>query len=294
MWQSLTPGQKTGRVVSYLMLTFWALVSLVPIYWMFITSVQLDRYTEHVPPMWVPMGIVNYFRTWDPTWLQQSFDTLIGLFTRQPIGRWFFNSGYIAVVVTAGILWLDSMAAYALAKKQFPGRKAAFWAIIGTMMIPGQVTLVPLFIMVRVLNLVDSHWALILPDLAMVFGVFLLRQYMLKGIPDELLEAAKIDGASEWQTYARIVVPLATPAMAVLGIFTFTAVWNSFLWPVIVLNKKHLMTLPVALKLLQDQNLAIFKLLMAGAAVAAVPTIVVFLLFQRYFVKGLTVGSLKG
>jgi multiple sugar transport system permease protein len=286
--------QRTGRVVSYVLLTAAALISLVPIYWMFITSVQLELYTDHVPPLWYPVGIANYFKTWDPTWLQQSFDTLAGLFTRQPIGRWFFNSGYIAVVVTAGIILLDSMAAYALAKKQFPGRKAAFWAILITMMIPGQVTLVPLFIMVRVLGLVDTHWALILPDLSMVFGVFLLRQFMLGGVPNELLEAAKIDGAGEWQTYAKIVVPLSTPALATLGIFTFTAVWNSFLWPVIVLNKKHLMTLPVALKLLQDQNLAIFKLLMAGAAVAALPTIIVFLLFQRYFVKGLTVGSLKG
>jgi multiple sugar transport system permease protein len=294
MWSTMTPSQKAGRVTALVLLTFWALISLVPIYWMFITSVQLDRYTEHVPPLWYPVGIVNYFKTFDVTWLQQSFDTLQGLFLHQPIGRWFFNSGYIAVVVVTGILLFDSMAAYALAKKEFPGRKTAFWAIITTMMIPGQVTLVPLFIMVRVLNMVDTHWALILPDLSMVFGVFLLRQFMLNGVPTELLDAAKIDGANEWQTYVKIVVPLAAPAMATLGIFTFTSVWNSFLWPVIVLNKKPLMTLPVALKLLQDQNLAIFKLLMAGAAVAAVPTIVVFLLFQKYFTKGLTVGSLKG
>lgn len=289
-----SPLRVMGRTFSYLLLVAAAVISLVPIYWMFITSIQLDQYTEHVPPLWYPVGIVNYFKTFDPTWLQQSFDTLQGLFLRQPIGRWFFNSAYIAVVVTAGILLLDSMAAYALAKKQFPGRKAAFWAVILSMMIPGQVTLVPLFIMVRVLGLIDTHWALILPDLSMVFGVFLLRQFMLGGVPNELLEAAKIDGANEWQAYTNIVLPLSTPALATLGIFTFTSVWNSFLWPVIVLNKKALMTLPVALKLLQDQNLAIFKLLMAGAAVAALPTIIVFLLFQRYFIKGLTVGSLKG
>ncbi|HLN63437.1 MAG TPA: carbohydrate ABC transporter permease [Symbiobacteriaceae bacterium] len=292
--RSQSPLRVAGRTFSYLLLVAAAVISLVPIYWMFITSIQLDLYTEHVPPLWYPVGIVNYFKTFDPTWLQQSFDTLQGLFLRQPIGRWFFNSAYIAVVVTGGILLLDSMAAYALAKKQFPGRKAAFWAIIGTMMIPGQVTLVPLFIMIRVLGMIDTHWALILPDLSMVFGVFLLRQFMLSGVPNELLEAAKIDGANEWQTYTNIVLPLSTPALATLGIFTFTSVWNSFLWPVIVLNKKALMTLPVALKLLQDQNLAIFKLLMAGAAVAALPTIIVFLLFQRYFIKGLTVGSLKG
>ncbi|MGB8957269.1 MAG: carbohydrate ABC transporter permease, partial [Tumebacillaceae bacterium] len=190
------------------------------------------------------------------------------------------------------ILLLDTMAGYALAKKRFPGRNLVFWMIIATMMIPGQITLVPLFMMVQNLHLMDTHWALILPDLSMVFGVFLMRQYMLS-IPSDLLEAAKIDGASEWKTFWKIVVPLAKPALATLGIFTFMNVWNSFLWPIIVLNNADLYTLPVGLKTLQDQNLAVFKLLMSGAAVAAVPMIIVFIAFQKYFIKGLTVGGVK-
>jgi len=194
--------------------------------------------------------------------------------------------------VTFGILLIDSMAGYVLAKKKFPGRNLIFWIIISTMMIPGQVTLVPLFIMIRDLNLMDTHWALILPDLSMVFGVFLMRQFMYS-IPDELIEAAKMDGASEWRTFWTIVLPLAKPGLAALGIFTFMNVWNSFLWPIIVLNNAKLYTLPVGLKTLQDANLASFKLLMSGAAVAAIPMIIVFILFQRYFVKGLTLGGVK-
>lgn len=146
--------------------------------------------------------------------------------------------------------------------------------------------------MIRDLNLMDTHWALILPDLSMVFGVFLMRQFMFS-IPDELLEAAKIDGASEWKTYWSIVLPLARPGLAALGIFTFMNVWNSFLWPIIVLNSAKLYTLPVGLKTLQDANLADFKLLMSGAAIAAIPMIIVFIFFQRHFVKGLTLGGVK-
>jgi multiple sugar transport system permease protein len=138
----------------------------------------------------------------------------------------------------------------------------------------------------------DTHWALIFPDLAMVFGVFLMRQFMYS-IPDELLDAAKIDGASEWTTYWKIVLPLAKPGLAALGIFTFMSVWNSFLWPIIVLNDANLYTLPVGLKSLQDANLASFKLLMSGAAIAAVPMIIVFIMFQQHFVKGLTLGGVK-
>lgn len=198
--------------------------------------------------------------------IRDTFSGFTNLFSKNQMGWWFFNSLYIGIVVTIGILLLDSMAGYVLAKKRFPGRNLIFWLIISTMMIPSQVTLVPMFIMVRDLGLMDTHWALILPDLSMVFGVFLMRRFMLS-IPDELIEAAKIDGASEWRTYWKIVLPLARPGLAALGIFTFMNVWNSFLWPIIVLNSAKLYTLPVGLKTLQDANLRDFKLLMSGAAI---------------------------
>lgn len=313
-----------NKLIVYVLLSVAAVISLLPLYWVFSTSLQLksyqdeglDRPTSYVnanPPKMYPVGIPEYFEHWGKAReakksgdaekeayhrdimshiISDTFSGFTNLFSKNQMGWWFFNSLYIGIVVTIGILLLDSMAGYVLAKKRFPGRNLIFWLIISTMMIPSQVTLVPMFIMVRDLGLMDTHWALILPDLSMVFGVFLMRQFMLS-IPDELIEAAKIDGASEWRTYWKIVLPLARPGLAALGIFTFMNVWNSFLWPIIVLNSAKLYTLPVGLKTLQDANLADFKLLMSGAAIAAIPMIIVFLIFQRHFVKGLTLGGVK-
>lgn len=317
-------NKRLNKFIVYVLLSIFAVVSLLPLYWVFSTSLQLSSYqsaemerpvsyVDSNPPKMYPMGIPLYFEHWSEARaaekageveleayhrgmmehvVDNTFSSFKSLFQKHDVGRWFFNSIYISVIVTVGILLFDSMAGYVLAKKRFPGRNLIFWIIISTMMIPGQVTLVPLFIMVGDLNLMDTHWALILPDLAMVFGVFLMRQFMYS-IPDELLEAAKMDGASEWRTFWTVVLPLAKPGLAALGIFTFMNVWNSFLWPIIVLNSAKLYTLPVGLKTLQDANLASFKLLMSGAAVAAIPMIIVFILFQRYFVKGLTIGGVK-
>lgn len=315
---------KINKLIIYVLLLIFSVVSLMPLYWVFSTSLQLSKYQDEDlersvsyvdsnPPKMYPMGIPEYFEHWGKARdaasagdekaeayhrdvmhhiVTDSFSGFTNLFKKNNIGRWFLNSTYIAVVVTAGILLFDSMAGYVLAKKKFPGRNLIFYAIVGTMMIPGQVTLVPLFMMVKNLGIMDTHWALIFPDLSMVFGVFLMRQFMYS-IPDELLEAAKIDGASEWKTFWKVVLPLARPGLAALGIFTFMNVWNSFLWPIIVLNDANLYTLPVGLKSLQDANLASFKLLMSGAAIAAIPMIIVFMMFQRHFVKGLTLGGVK-
>lgn len=321
----MTPGiQKVNKLIIYVLLSIFAIVSLLPLYWVFSTSLQLSSYQDEElerqvsyvdsnPPKMYPVGITEYFEHWGKARdaenagdteaaayhrdvmdyiIEDTFSGFTTLFSKNNVGVWFFNSFYIAVVVTIGILLFDSMAGYVLAKKRFPGRNLIFWSIIATMMIPGQVTLVPLFIMVRNFGIMDTHWALIFPDLAMVFGVFLMRQFM-HSIPDELIDAAKIDGASEWKTYWKIILPLAKPGLAALGIFTFMNVWNSFLWPIIVLNDANLYTLPVGLKTLQDANLASFKLLMSGAAIASVPMIIVFMMFQRHFVKGLTLGGVK-
>lgn len=317
-------AMRTSKFFIYLLLTIAAMISLLPLYWVFSTSLQLDTYqdedletpisyVEANPPLFYPAGIPEYIEHWNEAKdaekagdqelaehhrkmmdevVTNSFSMYKYLFERTNIWKWFLNSLYIAVVVTLGILLIDTMAGYVLAKKQFPGRNLIFWVIVATMMIPGQVTLVPMFLMVTNLGLYDTHWALILPDLSMVFGVFLMRQFLLS-IPTELIEAAKIDGASEWKTFWTVVIPLAKPALATLGIFTFMNVWNSFLWPIIVLEDADLYTLPVGLKTLQDANLASFKLLMSGAAVAAIPMIIVFIAFQQYFIKGLTLGGVK-
>ncbi len=308
----------------YVTLIFMAFVSLLPLYWVFSTSLQLPsyqnetmeepiNYVESAPPKLYPVGIKEYIHQWqereaaedsgdkeDAAYhdekmdevITKTFEGFVVLFERTKILKWLFNSLYISILTTLAIVLIDTMSGYVLAKKNFPGKKIIFWAIISTMMIPEQVTLVPTFMMVQELQLFNTHWALIFPSLALAFGVFLMRQFLL-AIPNELIEAAKIDGASEWKIFWTIIVPLAKPAMAVLGIFTFVLMWNSFLWPIIVLNDENLLTLPAGLKTLQDANLASFKLLMTGATVAAIPMIVFFLLFQRYFVKGLSMGGVK-
>lgn len=315
---------KLGKLTIYILLLVMALAALMPLYWVFVTAFQLPgyqnetmerpvSYVESNPPKLYPVGITEYYSQWQmkkeaeksgdieqalyhrekmTEVREKTFSSLVYLFERTKIMRWLFNSIYIAIVGTLAIVLIDTMAGYVLAKKKFPGQMIIFWMIISTMMIPEQVILVPTFIMVQKLQLFDTHWALIFPNLALAFGVFLMRQFLLS-IPDELIEAAKIDGASEWKIFWAIIVPLAKPAMAVLGIFTFVLIWNSFLWPIIVINNVDLLTLPAGLKTLQDANLASFKLLMTGATVAAVPMIIFFLLFQRYFIKGLTLGGVK-
>lgn len=288
------------RIIVYLILISWAVIALMPLYWMFITALQLPNEVFSMPPRFIPTIVKRFL----PLIIQgnskeafyllsESFSSIKILFTDIGLPIWFLNSLIVSITATLGILLFDSMAGYVFAKKKFPGRDFLFWLMISTMMIPGQVTLVPMFMLIGKLGLKNSLGAVIFPPLAMVFGVFLMRQFM-KTIPTELIEAAKIDGASEFSIYWRIVLPLTKPALATLGILTFMAVWNSFLWPLIVLNKDYLYTLPVGLKTLQDKNLVDFGLLMSGASIAAIPMIIVFLFFQKYFVKGLTLGSLKG
>lgn len=288
------------RVLAYCILIIWAIIALMPLYWVFTTSLQLPEEVMSMPPKFIPTVVKNFI----PLYLQgdqeqamhilsESLKSIKVLFTDVGLPTWFLNSLIIGITATLGILLIDSMAGYVFAKKRFPGRDFIFWLMISTMMIPGQVTLVPKFILVSKLGLKTSLWAAIFPPLAMVFGVFLMRQFM-KTIPTELIEAARIDGASEFKTYWKIILPLAKPALATLGILTFMSVWNAFLWPLIIFNKPYLYTLPVGLKTLQDKNLVNYGLLMSGAAISAIPMIIVFLFFQRYFIKGLTLGGLKG
>lgn len=292
--------KKVGIGVIYLALITWAIISLMPLYWVFTTSLQLPTDVDAVPPKLVPSLVTRYLPLKAQGETEAAQELLDGalesyrlLFRKTRIGRWFLNSLMISLTATAGILLLDSLAAFSFAKKEFPGRDFIFWVMIGTMTIPGQVLLVPLFMVARELGIVNTPWAILLPQLSMVFGVFLLRQFMMT-VPSELMEAARIDGASELGIYGRIMVPLAKPGLATLGILTFTSSWNSFLWPLIAVQKGDWYTLPVGLKTLQDQNLVNYGLLMSGAAIAAIPMIIVFLVFQQYFVKGLTLGGVKG
>lgn len=319
--------EKTGKLTKatiYVILVIMGLTSLMPLYWVFSTALQLPSYqneemekpisyVESTPPKLYPVGITEYFSQWEKKRhadkagdvekvayhgekmkevIDKTFESFVSLFTRTNILRWLFNSFYTSILVTVCIVIFDTMAGYSLAKKRFPGRMLFFWMFIGTMMVPEQVILVPTFIMVQKLSLFDTHWAIIVPKLAMAFGVFQMRQFLVS-FPNELIEATKIDGGTEWKIFWRVVVPLTKPAMAVLAIFTFIQMWNSFLWPVIVINDAKLFTLPAGLKTLQDANLANFKLIMSGATVAAVPMIIMFMIFQKFMIKGLTLGGVK-
>ena len=291
---------KIGTVLIYAVLTILAIISLIPLYWVFTTAIQQPNEVQVMPPKFIPSVITQYLplrlsgdAEGAQTLVDGALESLRLLFRRTNIVRWFLNSTLIAITATFGVLVFDSMAAFSFAKKQFPGRDVLFWIMISTMMIPGQVMLVPMFMVVRELGIVNTPWAILLPQLSMVFGVFLLRQFM-GTIPSELIEAARIDGAGELSIYWRIIVPLAKPGLATLGILTFTSSWNSFLWPLIAVQRSEWFTLPVGLKTLQDQNLVNYGLLMSGAAVAAIPMIIVFLSFQKYFIKRLTLGGVKG
>ena len=261
------------------LLALGALVSIFPAFWMLYTSFSPAEKLNAVPPALVhgDLTLINYAR----------------IFANAPIVRWTFNSFLICAVITFGQLLFDSMAGYAFARKEFPGRRLLFWLIVGTMMVPVHILIVPLYIMMVKLHLVDTLWAAILPGLAGPFGIFFMRQYMLT-IPTELEEAARIDGCSEFQVFSRIILPISAPALGVLAIFLFISNWNSFLWPLLVLNSADTFTLTVGLATLQDKHALDYGLLMAGAAVASAPMFAVFLLFQRMFIRGVRMGALKG
>lgn len=216
------------------------------------------------------------------------------LFSKQDFLRYFLNSAGIALVVTAANLLFCSMAGYALAKLRFAGHKPLMGLVLATLMVPGTVTLIPLFVLMSKLGLVNSYAAVTVPFFAGAFGVFLMRQFMLS-IPDDLIEAARIDGAGEWTIFLRIVMPLLKPALAALAVFQFLATWNNFLWPLVALTDQSKYTLPVALATFSiGQNKADYGLLMAGSVVLVVPVILLFVALQRHFTQSIAMTGLKG
>ena len=256
-----------------------ALLMLLPFIWMLSTSFKLAGAVFEYPPTWLPKPLVwqNYLQVTEIL----------------PFARFFLNSLVVALSVTALQLLTCSLAAYAFARLRFPGRDALFLGYLGTLMIPGQVVIIPNFILLRTLGWIDTYQALILPAAFSAFGTFLLRQYFLT-IPRELEDAAVVDGASYWQIYSRIILPLSGPALSALAIFTFLAQWNSFLYPLVVTNSTEMSTLTVGLRTLQGQYNTAWTLLMAGSVIALVPVLLVFIFAQRYFIKGIAMTGLGG
>jgi multiple sugar transport system permease protein len=221
--------------------------------------------------------------------------------------RWFANSAFVAGSVTMLQLFFNSLAAYVFAKREFPGRNAIFMLFLAAMMVPGQVTSIPNYLVLKHIPLfggnnllgqggsgwLDSYYGLILPGCVSAFGIFLLRQYMMS-IPDELLDAARIDGASEFKIFRKIVIPLTGPALAATGIFTFTASWEDFYWPLLIISSPEKYTAPLGLALFVVKNRTQWDVLMAGSVIATIPMVLVFILFQRRFIQGIAVSGLKG
>ncbi|MGN6238892.1 MAG: carbohydrate ABC transporter permease, partial [Cellulosimicrobium cellulans] len=230
-----------------------------------------------------------------PTWWPQTatLDNYTRLFSSLNFSQYFLNSTVVAVCVTVGNLLFCSMVGYALAKMSFPGKRVLFALVMLTLMVPGVVTLVPMFVLVSNMGLVNTYPALILPFLAGPLGVFLMRQFML-GIPDALIEAARIDGAGEFRVFFRIVLPQCGPPLATLSILTFLGSWNNFLWPLVVAQTENMYTLPVALSLYSvGSNGTYYGLLMAGSVLVVTPILILFLFLQRYFVQGIAMTGIK-
>jgi multiple sugar transport system permease protein len=274
------PGARRSR-------GFWLHVALIaglvlmamPFVWMILGSFKTTSELRQVPPTWIPKN---------PTTANYS-----ELFDRLNFPRYFFNSAVVAVAVTLGNVVFCSMFGYALAKLDFPGKRVLFGLTLATLMIPAFVTFMPLFVLVTNLGLANTHAGLILPFLAGAFGVFLMRQY-ITSFPDELLDAARVDGAGEYSIFFRIVLPNCGPAIATVAVLTFIANWNSFLWPLVVASTEDKYTLPVALALFsvgqQESNLG---LQMAGAVVVVLPLLVLFFAMQRYVIQGIATSGLK-
>lgn len=263
----------------YAVLTVALGLVITPFAWMVLGAFKTSAELRQVPPTWWPEN---------PT-----LDNFAQLFSRLSFDVYFTNSTVVAVVVTAGNLLFCSMVGYALVMLNFRGKKLIFSLIMGTLMIPGVVTFVPLFVLVANLGLVNTLPGLILPFLVGPFGVFLMRQF-ISGLPKELVEAARIDGTGEIQIFLRIILPLLGPALATLGILTFLGSWNNFLWPLVVAQTDDTYTLPVALALYSTgQNQTEYGLLMAGATVVVLPVLVVFLVFQRRFIQGIASTGIK-
>lgn len=256
-----------------------ALVMFFPFAWMVSTSLTTDAELFAVPPKLIPDPV-------DASAYGRVFDAF-------PLGRWMLNSLFITVAVTILQVVTSAMAAYAFSRLRFRGRNVLFGVYIATLMVPFQVLVVPLFIEMRYLGILDSYRALIVPEVAMPFGVFLLRQAFMS-LPRELEEAAFVDGAGHVRVFLRIVLPLAKPAVATVTVFAFMGSWNNFLWPLVAINSPRLMTLPLGLSTMSDRFVTDWNLVLAGATVSVLPILAVFLFAQRYVIQGFAMSGLKG
>ena len=267
-----------GRLLIYMVIAVIAAATLAPLVWMVSASLMPSGQASTFPPPFLPRQI--------------TLDHYASVLTRLNLARALFNSAFLACSVTLLSLIINSMAGYAFAKFRFRGRDPLFTFLIATMFIPAQVTMLPLFLLLNKMGLVNSYAGVIIPGLASIFGIFLIRQFAIS-IPDSFIEAARMDGASDWRIYWSLILPLCKPILITLSIFTFMGTWNDFLWPLIVMTDDSMYTLPVALANLSLEHVQDTELMMAGSVITIAPVLVLFAAVQKYYIRGIMAGGVK-
>ncbi len=271
--------RRMTAAVSFLALILLGATMILPFLWMVSTSLMGELGVYRFPPRFLPGSL--------------RWENFTEALTMQPFGRYFLNTAVVALVSVAGQLVFCSMAAYAFARVPFRGRNRLFSVYLGTMMIPAIVTVIPTFLMVSSFGWINTYWGLFSPSLSSVWGIFLLRQFF-QTIPRELEDAARIDGASDWKIFRSIILPLSKPALATLAIFSFMGTWKDFLWPLLVTNRSDMRTLEVGIASFSGLYQTDWPHQMAAAVVVMLPIVIVFIIAQRHFVRGITMTGIKG
>ncbi|SDG15705.1 carbohydrate ABC transporter permease [Pelagibacterium luteolum] len=272
-----TSSIRPGRIIAWTVLFIGGVIMITPLLFMFSTSLK-------------SAGQVYDLRLIPAA---PSFDNYVKVLSDGRFMRWFFNSTFVAVAVTLSNVFFDSLVGYTLAKFQFRGRYFIFLAILSTLMIPTEMLVIPWYLMSAQLGWIDSYWGIMFPGMMTAFGTFLMKQFF-ETVPDDFLEAARVDGLNEFTIWWKVAMPLVTPALSALAIFTFLGNWTAFFWPLIVTNSRDLYTLPVGLSSFAVEQSIQWEMIMTGAAIATIPTLLVFLVLQRYIVRGVMLAGLKG
>jgi ABC-type glycerol-3-phosphate transport system permease component len=269
-----------GGIVLYLLLTLLATIMIMPLVWMLSTATKgLGEST------------MLEFRLFPTRFLL--WENIRTAFGRQPFALYIYNSAIVAISITVGQVLLSALAGYSFAKFRFPGRDVVFMGVLSTMMVPFFVVIIPLYIVVYSFGWLDTFWALIIPGLSSAFGIFLMRQFMTS-IPDELIDAARIDGAHEVRTFVQIALPLSKPVLSTLAILSFMGSWDGYVWPLMVINDRRMLTLPLGLTVFRSSYITYWNELMAMSLIGVLPTLTLFFIFQRQFVEGIAITGLKG
>ncbi len=266
------------KILLYGILIGLAAITLAPLAWMLSASFMPRGEASTFPPPFLPKNF--------------TLEHYVDLFTRGNAARYLFNSAFLSVAVTVVSLIINSMAGYAFAKYRFKGKDSLFKLLVSSMVIPAQVTMLPLFLMLNKMGFINTYMGVIIPGMAGIFGIFLIRQFAMS-IPDSLIEAARIDGASDFRIYWSLILPLCKPILITLAIFTFMGTWNDFLWPLIVMTDDSMYTLPVALANLSLEHVQDTELMMAGSVMTILPILILFVAVQKYYIEGIMAGGLK-